>query len=93
MTDNIIELNFGKESVIVPEIVDKKTSKDYVSWGEDNKLPNYLWESYLKCSNLQSIVNTVSDYIVGSGIDSKYDFLSILKLSLYKSSSVQSIRV
>lgn len=76
MTDNIIELNFGKESVIVPEIVDKKTSKDYVSWGEDNKLPDYLWDSYLKCSNLQSIVNTVSDYIVGSGIDSKYNFLS-----------------
>lgn len=75
-TENIIELKFGKESVIVPEIVDKKTSKGYVNWGEDNKLPEYLWDSYLKCSNLQSIVNTVSDYIVGSGIESTYTFLS-----------------
>ena len=75
-TENIIELKLGKESVIVPEIVDKKTSKGYVNWGEDNKLPDYLWDSYLKCSNLQSIVNTVSDYIVGSGIDSTYTFLS-----------------
>ena len=75
-TENIIEFKFGKESVIVPEIVDKKTSKGYVNWGEDNKLPEYLWDSYLKCSNLQSIVNTVSDYIVGSGIESTYTFLS-----------------
>lgn len=75
-TENIIELKLGKESVIVPEIVDKKTSKGYVNWGEDNKLPEYLWDSYLKCSNLQSIVNTVSDYIVGSGIESTYTFLS-----------------
>ena len=75
-TENIIEFKFGKESVIVPEIFDKKTSKGYVNLGEDNKLPDYLWDSYLKCSNLQSIVNTVSDYIVGSGIDSTYNFLS-----------------
>lgn len=75
-TENIIEFKFGKESVIVPEIVDKKTSKGYVNWGEDNKLPDYLWDSYLKCSNLQSIVNTVSDYIIGSGIESTYTFLS-----------------
>lgn len=74
--ENILALNFGSEQVIVPEIVDKKTSKGYVNWGEDNKLPDYLWDSYLKCSNLQSIVNTVTDYIVGEGIDTTYTFTS-----------------
>ena len=45
-TENIVALNFASE-IVVPEIVDKKTSKDYVNWGENNKLPEYLWDCYL----------------------------------------------
>lgn len=74
-TENIVALNFASE-IVVPEIVDKKTSKDYVNWGENNKLPEYLWDCYLKCSNLQSIVNTVADYIVGDGIDTSFNYNS-----------------
>lgn len=76
MENEILQLNFAQQQVVVPEIVDKKTSKGYVNWGEDNKFPVYIWESYLKCSNLQSIVNTVTDYIIGDGIDTKYTYLS-----------------
>ena len=76
MENEILTFNFGSEQIIVPDIVDKKTSKGYVNWGDDNKLPDYLWDSYLKCSNLQSIVNTVTDYIIGEGIDTTYNFIS-----------------
>ena len=53
---------------VVPDIMDRKTNKEYVNWGEDNKLPDYLWDNYLKCSNLQAIVNTVVDYVCGDRI-------------------------
>lgn len=58
--------------IIVPDVVDKKTSKKYINWGEDNKLPNYLWDNYLSCSNLQAIVNTVVDFVIGDGIDTVF---------------------
>jgi len=63
--------------IVVPDIIDKKVSGNkYVRWGEDNKLPNYLWDNYLKCSNLQAIVNTILDYIVGEGIKTNFLFES-----------------
>lgn len=55
--------------IVVPSVIDKKTSKKYINWGEDNKLPEYLWDSYLKNSLLQSIINTIRDYVTGDGID------------------------
>ena len=58
--------------IIVPDVVDKKTSKKYINLGEDNKLPNYLWDNYLSCSNLQAIVNTVVDFVIGEGIDTVF---------------------
>ena len=58
--------------IIVPDVVDKKTSKKYIHWGEDNKLPNYLWDNYLSCSNLQAIVNTIVDFVIGEGVDTVF---------------------
>lgn len=55
--------------IVVPSVIDKKTSKKYINWGEDNKLPDYLWDSYLKCSNLQAVVNTLRDYILGDSFE------------------------
>lgn len=77
--ENTLELQFHHiqmDEVIVPDICDKKTNKRWVNWGENNKLPNYIWDSYLKCSNLQAIVNTVNNYIIGEGISTNYSFLS-----------------
>lgn len=72
--DNI-ELKFATitpHGIIVPDVVDKKTSKKYINWGDDNKLPNYLWDNYLSCSNLQAIVNTVVDFVIGEGVDTVF---------------------
>lgn len=73
-----IELNFAtiSNNIAVPEIVDKKTSKKYISWGNDNKFPNYLFDAYLKCSDLQAIVNQLADYICGEGITANFNYLS-----------------
>lgn len=72
MKEELIKESFALVSptgFVVPSIIDKKTSKKYINWGDDNKLPDYLWDSYLKCSLLQSITNTVRDYVVGSGME------------------------
>lgn len=61
--------------ITVPDFIERKTSSSkWVNFGEDNKLPDYLWDNYLKCSNLQSIVNTVADYIIGDGVEHNFIF-------------------
>lgn len=61
--------------ITVPDFIERKTSSSkWVNFGEDNKLPDYLWDNYLKCSNLQSIVNTIADYIIGDGIEHNFIF-------------------
>ena len=70
-----IELKFATvtpHGIVIPDVIDKKTSKKYINWGEDNKLPNYLWDNYLSCSNLQSIVNTISDFVIGEGVEDNF---------------------
>ena len=64
------------KEVIVPDVIDKKTNRKWVNWGENNKLPNYLWDCYLKCSNLQAIINNFVNYTFGEGIISNYSYLS-----------------
>lgn len=50
-------------------IIEKKTSgKEYVFYGEDNKFPEYLWDLYLKCSTLQSIINGTADFVSGNEV-------------------------
>ena len=70
MRDKELELNFAvvtQSGETVPSIFEKKTTAKYLNWGEYNQLPNYLWDSYLKNSNMQAIVNTTIDYIIGEG--------------------------
>lgn len=42
--------------------------KDFITWGADNKYPNFLWELYSNCSTLQSIINGIADYVTGDDI-------------------------
>ena len=63
-------------AVSVPEIVDAKSSRGFVLWGEDNKLPQFIWDTYLRCSDLQSLTGTTVDYITGDNIEiTKPDYL------------------
>ena len=65
-----VEMGFSvvKTGTAIPEVTDKKTSQRWVSWGTDNKLPNYLYDNYLKNSNLQAVTNALLNFVVGDGI-------------------------
>lgn len=86
--------------IIIPDVIDKRTSKKYINWGEDNKLPNYLWDNYLSCSNLQSIVNSLKDFVIGDGIEGVFiykDFADniekwVLDYILFGGFAVEGIR-
>lgn len=42
------------------------SGKDFVSWGENNRYPNFLWENYSNCATLGAVVNGTADYITGA---------------------------
>ena len=51
------------------ENVEKEISgKDFISWGNDNQYPDYLFSLYTDCATLQSIVNGTADFICGNSI-------------------------
>lgn len=51
------------------ENTEKKVSgKDFISWGENNGYPQFLWGLYNDCATLQTIINGTSDYVVGDDI-------------------------
>lgn len=72
-TDNKVSLGF---SALYPEIQEYIPSscekhirgKDFISYGDDNRYPEFLYSLYLNCATLQSIINGVSDYIVGNRV-------------------------
>lgn len=65
-----IEFSFiPQKTKAISTVVEKKTSgKDYLLYGENNTMPNYLWELYLGCSTLQSIINGTCDFISGNEV-------------------------
>lgn len=42
------------------------SGKDFISWGEDNKYPDYLYGLYENCATLQSVINGTVDFILGN---------------------------
>lgn len=45
------------------------SGKDYVNLGQDNNFPQILFDTYTDCSILGSVINAVSDYVSGAGLD------------------------
>ena len=53
----------------IPAPVEKRVQgKDMISWGQDNKYPEFLLSLYRGSSTLQSIINGTRDFIVGDSI-------------------------
>lgn len=46
----------------------KIRSKEYISYGDDNRWPDYLWGLFNNVATLQSIINGTVDFICGDGI-------------------------
>ena len=75
---NIQFLNFGasqRQSIDDYLIIDKK-GRDYVSWGVDNTLPNIIYNTYLTCADLQTLVKTTKLYLCGSSITTDFNHYS-----------------
>lgn len=47
---------------------ESRSMNGYVSWGVNNRFPEYIWNTYMECSTLQSIINGCRDYTIGNGI-------------------------
>lgn len=61
-------LIFSGTDIVVPKPVEEvQRGKDLVTFGEDNKYPQFLFGLYSDCSLLQSLVNGTSQYISGNG--------------------------
>lgn len=66
-------LSFSIENVEIPKLTERQMSgKAWFNWGNDNKLPYYLYSLYEKSSLMQSIINTTLNFVVGNSIESKY---------------------
>mgnify|MGYP003290413514 CR=1 FL=1 len=42
--------------------------KEWVSYGGNNKFPDYLWELYTQCPTLQAIIDAKTAFTMGAGI-------------------------
>lgn len=53
---------------LVENVEKEINGKDFISWGDVNQYPNYLFSLYSDCATLQSIINGTSDFICGNDI-------------------------
>lgn len=61
-------INQYTQSNVVENVEKKVNGKDFISWGENNQYPKFLWDLYSNCSTLQTIVNGTADYVCGDDI-------------------------
>lgn len=51
----------------------------FVYWGERNDMPYNLYDMYLTCGTLQSLVDSATRYIIGDGIDYNPKIIDIVE--------------
>lgn len=67
--ENIKLSIFDSAAKVIPSFIEKENSgKPYLSYGNDNRFPQYLWDLYLRSALLQSIVEGTANYTEGNGI-------------------------
>lgn len=73
---NDIEI-FKFEEIKIPTLNEKKNSrKDWIDYGDENNYPKFLYDLYCNCSDHQSIIDGVVNYVVGNGMISNNTELS-----------------
>lgn len=55
-------------SNIVEPTESEQRGRDYISWGDGNRYPEYLENLGGNCATLQTIINGTADYVVGNGV-------------------------
>ncbi len=69
--ENKVSLAFAAidKSIIsqIPKQVEGETrGKDYITWGEDNLYPEFLFSLYQSVTTLRTVVEAISDYATGN---------------------------
>lgn len=59
---------FNFENTIIPILNEKIDRNGYVKYGDDNKYPIFLYDLYNDCAEHQSIVDGITNYVLGSGM-------------------------
>lgn len=61
-------LNPYIQTNLVENVEKEVNGKDFISWGDNNQYPQYLFSLYSDCATLQSIINGTSDFICGNDV-------------------------
>lgn len=56
------------ETTTVSNTEKKISGKEFISWGDNNTYPQFLWDLYNNCTTLQTIINGTSDYVCGDDV-------------------------
>jgi capsid portal protein len=56
------------EVEVIPENLSCNVNQKFVAWGKDNRYPEFLHNLYSNCSTLSSIINGMTDFIMGNDI-------------------------
>ena len=58
-----------KFETTIPSFKESDTrGKDYVQYGEDNQVPEYLYGLYLTVSTLRTVIDGTADYVAGNDV-------------------------
>lgn len=49
----------------IPSFEEKENAKSYVTWGDKNDIPNYLFDLFTDVSTLKTIILGTADYVAG----------------------------
>lgn len=74
MDNKPIKLAFAATNEYITQAIPLPKEKavrgyDFMTWGDDNHYPDFLYDQYLNCASLQSLINGAVDYILGDGIN------------------------
>ena len=76
MSNELVKMDFAiieNKTKTIPVLKEAKiTGKKWMSYGDDNKFPDYLFSLYQNSTILQSIINGIIDYAIGQGVTSNF---------------------
>ena len=71
--ENKVQMGFAAvnktlESKIPSSKEGEGRGKHYVIWGDNDDFPNFLYQSYLDCPIVSTIINGTADFICGNSV-------------------------
>lgn len=77
--ENNVKLSFAARDPFLLDTIINPTEKElkgeeYIQYGDANMYPNYIYDLYLYTPTLQSAINSITDYVCGENIQSKWEY-------------------